>query len=154
MASRRAFAWPAVLVLALVVAGTSMLSTARVYMIEQALCRTYYSTVSPDKILPSSSVPEQECKLDQIQADVALLSGCFHVSSLVPGEIALLFCQFGLVVSHRNLGLIAAPLYTRLASILGSRTVLLVSVCSFTLGICCFDLICMSISINYKRSID
>ncbi|KAJ9326472.1 hypothetical protein DTO027B5_304 [Paecilomyces variotii] len=123
MASRRAFAWPAVLVLALVVAGTSMLSTARVYMIEQALCRTYYSTVSPDKILPSGSVPEQECKLDQIQADVALLSGCFHVSSLVPG-------------------LIAAPLYTRLASILGSRAVLLVSVCSFTLGICCFDLIC------------
>jgi hypothetical protein len=78
--------WPAILVLVLAATGTSMVNNVRVYMIEQGLCRAYYTESDPDAILPNGNVPEEQCKLDAIQAKVALLMGCFHISTLVPGR--------------------------------------------------------------------
>jgi hypothetical protein len=66
--------------------GVSMMDTGQIYLMEQALCRDYYSELSPQSILSNSSIPEAQCKLEPIQAKLAALMGCFSISSLIPGE--------------------------------------------------------------------
>jgi hypothetical protein len=66
--------------------GISMMDTGQIFLMEQALCRDFYSKTSPDLILPDGSVPEASCKLESVQAQLAFLFGCYNISSLLPSK--------------------------------------------------------------------
>ena len=74
------------LVMATAALGTAILRSARLFLIEQALCRAYYETADPAVVRPDGSVDESRCKANGIQADVALVSGLFEVMTLISGE--------------------------------------------------------------------
>ncbi|KAB2571179.1 hypothetical protein BFW01_g1791 [Lasiodiplodia theobromae] len=97
------------------VLGTSILRSARLFLIEQALCRAYFEIEDPVLVGPDGSVDESRCKSNAMQADVSLVSGLFEVVTMV--------C-----------GLIATPAYTRLIPMMGKRKILLLNLCGMTAG--------------------
>ena len=52
-----------------------LLLTSETRVFELILCRQYYAHVDPGKIGPGGRVPEQFCKLEAVQAQVANLKG-------------------------------------------------------------------------------
>jgi hypothetical protein len=129
--------------MALSAVGFSTLVSARLYLMEQALCRTYYLKSDPAMLRPDGSVSEMECKLNPIQADLAILAGTFEFMACVPGESYpsdTIVLPWPLTVEMA--GLIATPAYTRLASTWGKRTILIINACSSTLGTVYFTAVC------------
>lgn len=63
-------------------------ATSEVRLFEVAICREYYNLHDPSKIdsPPLSYVHERDCKLDNIQTDLAYLRACKEISMMVPGE--------------------------------------------------------------------
>ena len=77
--------WPAMLILGIAGLGAATLRSARLFLVEQALCRTHYAARAPRLIRLDGSVDERLCKADALQADVALVAGVFEVFTLVCG---------------------------------------------------------------------
>lgn len=73
------------LILGIAGLGAATLRSARLFLVEQALCRAYYAVRAPRLVRPDGGVDEHLCKADALQADVALVSGVFEVFSLVCG---------------------------------------------------------------------
>ena len=69
--------------------ATAILRCARLFLIEQALCRTHYAIADPSLVRPDGSVDESLCKLDNLQADLALVSGLYEVITLLSGEMQI-----------------------------------------------------------------
>lgn len=82
--------WPAVALLAAATVGDATLRSARLFLTEQALCRGYYTVHNPTLIAPDGRVEEQQCKLDGIQAELALVIGVFEALTRLGGKILYL----------------------------------------------------------------
>lgn len=67
--------------------AAAILRCARLFLIQQALCRAYYSVTQPSLIAPDGSVDETLCKSDEIQADLAMVSGLFEIITQLSGEV-------------------------------------------------------------------
>lgn len=78
--------WPAVALLAAATVGDATLRSARLFLAEQALCRGYYVVHNPTLIAPDGRVEEQQCKLDGIQAELALVIGVFEALTRLGGK--------------------------------------------------------------------
>ncbi|KAI8629727.1 hypothetical protein F5Y19DRAFT_464418 [Xylariaceae sp. FL1651] len=103
------------LILAVADLGDAIFRSARLFLIEQALCRSYYQTEDPVVVAPNGSVEEYRCKSDSLQADVSMVYGLFDVLTLL--------CGF-----------VATPAYTRLMSTIGLRPSLLINLSSLAVG--------------------
>lgn len=80
--------WPAIVIMSVAVLGTSILRSARLFLIEQALCRAYFEIEDPVLVGPDGSVDESRCKSNAMQADVSLVSGLFEAVTMVCGKSA------------------------------------------------------------------
>lgn len=74
------------LLMAIAALGTAILRCARLFLIQQALCRAHYAIADPALVAPDGSVDESLCKSDGIQADLALVSGLFEIITLLSGK--------------------------------------------------------------------
>ncbi|KAE8137455.1 major facilitator superfamily domain-containing protein [Aspergillus pseudotamarii] len=105
----------AMLIMALNGLAYAMVDVSQTFLVEQALCRQFYASSDPDVILPDGSVPESRCKIKPVQSEVAVLSGLLTWSILM-------------------VGFLITPLWTRLASSIGKRTVLLINAVGLVLA--------------------
>ena len=105
------------LLMATAALATAILRCARLYLIQQSLCRSHLLlTGDPALVAPDGTIIDQSlCKANGIQADLALVSGVFEVGTLL--------C-----------GLLATPVWTRLAGRLGRQSVLVVNVVGMVVG--------------------
>jgi hypothetical protein len=90
---------PVMLILAVADLGDAIFRSARLFLIEQALCRDYYRIEDPAVIAPDGSVGEYRCKSDSLQADVSMVYGLFDVVTLLCGKSPS---------SHREAGFVVA----------------------------------------------
>ncbi|KAF2023576.1 hypothetical protein EK21DRAFT_105214 [Setomelanomma holmii] len=104
----------AMLAMALDGLGCAMTKASQTFLIEQALCRAFYAGHDPDVVGPDGDDPEAMCKTETLQSQVAVFAVTLDFSILVTGFLV-------------------GPIYTRLASIVGKRNVLLLNTTSFAL---------------------
>jgi hypothetical protein len=74
---------------------TTVLSSAisavpRLRLFEATICRAYYKTHEPTAIGIDGNVPEELCKIDKIQSDLAQLTGWNSFFSFIPSWLTLL----------------------------------------------------------------
>ncbi|KAL7273446.1 hypothetical protein RUND412_003701 [Rhizina undulata] len=113
----------AILVMLLTALGTTILSTSRLPLLEQSVCRSYYQSHEPAIIGKDGSVPEMRCKEIEIQTELAGLRGWAEFFGDVPGLI--------LTVS-----------YGRLAETSSKKLILGVNTVSYVLSILYFLAVC------------
>ena len=65
--------------------GSFMGEGARLRMMELGICREYYSTTNPQVIGGDGDVPEEFCKLDEIQSELARMRGFLGLLENLPG---------------------------------------------------------------------
>lgn len=65
--------------------GTFMGEGARLRMLELGVCREYYISTDPRVIRNDGSIPEELCKLDQIQSELARMRGFLGLLENLPG---------------------------------------------------------------------
>lgn len=65
----------AILVMLITALGTTILSTSRLPLLEQSVCRSYYLIHEPAMVDKDGSVPEMQCKGTEIQTELASLVG-------------------------------------------------------------------------------
>ncbi|CAN9469169.1 unnamed protein product [Alternaria alternata] len=94
--------------------GCAMTRASQTFLIEQALCRAYYTSHDPDVVSPDGHVPEAMCKMEKLQSQVAVFAFTLDFSILITGFLVSL-------------------IYTQLASVVGKRNVLLLNTTSFAL---------------------
>ncbi|EFR00819.1 hypothetical protein MGYG_03823 [Nannizzia gypsea CBS 118893] len=111
--------WKAMTVMTVDGFGYALAKSSQVFLIEQSLCRNFYSISDPGVILPDGSVPEDLCKRKDLQSKVALMSSTF--------DFTLLIASF-----------FATPVFTHLALTVGKRTVLLINSMSYMLRMILF----------------
>lgn len=58
-------------------------------MLELSFCRTYYEKADPSQIGRDGTVPEDACKLVEIQRQLALLKGWLGLLESIPGRFPL-----------------------------------------------------------------
>ncbi|KAH6623166.1 hypothetical protein F5144DRAFT_582543 [Chaetomium tenue] len=104
----------AMLAMALDGLGVAMTKASQTFLIEQALCRAFYTAHDPNVVGPDGDVPEAMCKSEPLQSQVAFLSALLDFSILIT-------C------------FLVGPIYTRLASVVGKRNVLFINTTSFAL---------------------
>ncbi|KAK2823866.1 hypothetical protein FQN49_007538, partial [Arthroderma sp. PD_2] len=79
----KATQWKAMTVMTVDGFGYAMAKSSQIFLIEQALCRDFYTISDPDVILPDGSVPETLCKTENLQSQVALLSNTLDFTLLI-----------------------------------------------------------------------
>ena len=76
-----------ILLKALVTLSSALQATPRLRALESDVCRTHYRIYDPTVINPSSdSVPEELCKIAQVQTDLVYLLGWDAFFQNVPGQ--------------------------------------------------------------------
>lgn len=115
--------WCAMLAMALDGLGVAMTKASQTFLIEQALCRAFYVAHDPVVVGPDGRVPEARCKAEALQSRVALFAATL--------DFAILLTCF-----------LVAPVYTRLAAIVGKRNVLLLNTTSFALRMAWYTAVC------------
>ena len=76
-----------ILLKALATLSISLQSTPRLRALESDVCRTHYRIYDPSVINPASdNVPEELCKIAQVQTDLAFLLGWDSFFQNVPGQ--------------------------------------------------------------------
>jgi hypothetical protein len=113
----------AMLAMALDGLGVAMTKASQTFLIEQALCRAFYNAHDPNLVGPDGDVPEAMCKAEPLQSQVAFLSALLDFSILIT-------C------------FLVGPIYTRLASVVGKRNVLLINTTSFALRMAWYAGVC------------
>lgn len=63
--------------------GTAMTKASQTFLIEQALCRDFYTTHDPNVVGPNGDVPEAMCKTEALQSQVAIFAVTLDFSILV-----------------------------------------------------------------------
>ena len=68
--------------------GGSLVDTPEVRLLEMAVCRDYYRTHNPSVVgpPPRSYVPEKDCKIKEIQRDLAYLRATKSMLMTLPGK--------------------------------------------------------------------
>jgi hypothetical protein len=77
---------PAMFILAFADLGDAVFRSARLFLIEQGLCRAYYLIEDPSLIAPDGSIEEYRCKSDSLQANLSMVYGLFDVVTLLCGK--------------------------------------------------------------------
>jgi hypothetical protein len=75
----------AMLAMALDGLGCAMTKASQTFLIEQALCRTFYKEHDPDVVGLYGHVPEAKCKMEALQSQVAVFAVSLDFSILVTG---------------------------------------------------------------------
>lgn len=75
------------LTLALVSLGLALFDASRTPMLEAAVCAGWYREYQPSAIEPDGLVPEQMCKGNEIQTQVALINGGFLYAGGLGGKV-------------------------------------------------------------------
>ena len=76
-----------ILLKALATLSSTLQTTPRLRAIESVVCRTHYRKYDPSVIDPfNDSVPEELCKIAQVQTDLALLLGWDAFFQNIPGQ--------------------------------------------------------------------
>lgn len=75
----------AMLAMALDGLGTAMTKASQTFLIEQALCRDFYTRNDPDVVGSDGHVPESLCKTEIMQSRVAVFAVTLDFSILVTG---------------------------------------------------------------------
>jgi hypothetical protein len=75
----------AMLAMALDGLGYAMTKASQTFLIEQALCRTFYMEHDPGVVGPDGDVPEAMCKTATLQSHVAVFAVTLDFSILVTG---------------------------------------------------------------------
>ena len=65
--------------------GNAMTRASQTFLIEQALCRAFYTGHDPDVVGPDGDVPEAMCKTEALQSRVAVFAVTLDFSILVTG---------------------------------------------------------------------
>ncbi|RYO48954.1 hypothetical protein AA0113_g9732 [Alternaria arborescens] len=112
--ARLSVQWCAMLAMALDGLGCAMTKASQTFLIEQAICRAYYTEHDPSFVTPDGRVPEALCKTEELQSRVTLFAAGLDFSMLIT-------C------------FLASPIYTRLASLVGARQILILNTTSFAL---------------------
>ncbi|EFY94863.1 Major facilitator superfamily domain, general substrate transporter [Metarhizium robertsii ARSEF 23] len=115
----RSTQWKAMTVMTVDGFGFALAKSAQTFLIEQALCRSFYAISDPAVIRPDGSVPEDMCKTDDLQSQVAFLSSTLNFTLLIASFLA-------------------TPVFARLALTVGKRTVLLINAASYMLRMILF----------------
>ncbi|KAH0598372.1 hypothetical protein MHUMG1_03670 [Metarhizium humberi] len=115
----RSTQWKAMTVMTVDGFGFALAKSAQTFLIEQALCRSFYAISDPAVIRPDGSVPEDMCKTDDLQSQVAFLSSTLNFTLLIASFLA-------------------TPVFARLALTVGKRTVLLINAASYMLRMMLF----------------
>jgi len=75
----------AMLAMALDGLGYAMTRASQTFLIEQSLCRAYYTAYDPDVVGHNGDIPEAMCKTEMLQSHVAVLATTLDFSILVTG---------------------------------------------------------------------
>lgn len=75
---------PAMVALLLAAAAMATIQGARVFLIEQSLCRSHWELLDESKIRSDGSVPEELCKSTEVQSKLAQLTGLYEAFALIP----------------------------------------------------------------------
>jgi hypothetical protein len=65
--------------------GEFMVEAARIRRLELGICREYYIIVDPQVIRGDGGIPEELCKLDEIQSELARMRGFLGLLENIPG---------------------------------------------------------------------
>lgn len=87
-APRRAIR-PLLLLVALVNLAWSLYQLPVSRVIESRLCRQHYAATDPSVLLPDGSVPEELCKIDEVQQQLGWLQGVTEASWVAGGRSLL-----------------------------------------------------------------
>jgi hypothetical protein len=63
--------------------GTAMTRASQTFLIEQSLCRDFYSEHDPDVVGHNGDVPEAMCKTEALQSQVAVFAVTLDFSTLI-----------------------------------------------------------------------
>lgn len=77
--------WPLLALLVLVHLSIVLYTLPLNRVIEARLCREYYESHDPSVIGPDDSIPEQLCKIDDVQRKLAWLQGIMETTLVVCG---------------------------------------------------------------------
>jgi len=78
--------WPAMLITALGALGGVLISSTHLYLIEQYVCRDYYTLVKPEMVGGGGRIDESLCKEPAIQSTVAGIQGTLVFLIIAPGK--------------------------------------------------------------------
>lgn len=82
--------WPTVAAIVVIVAcqctAARIVDLPLTRLIESRYCKRYYEKQDPHVILPDDTIPEELCKVDSVQQQLAWLFGCIIVIHVLAGE--------------------------------------------------------------------
>lgn len=91
--------WTLLLLLILTNMAMSLYNLPLNRVIELRLCREYYFQRDPSVIGPGGSIPEELCKLNQVQQQLAWLQGIMETTVIVCGELNIATLKY---LVHRS----------------------------------------------------
>lgn len=77
---------PSVLIYVFGAFGSVAMNSTVVYLTEQAVCRTHYTSFQPTAIRPGGLIDEELCKIPEVQRQVANINGIHKVFAFLPGS--------------------------------------------------------------------
>jgi hypothetical protein len=66
--------------------GAFLITSPLQRLLEENICRTYYLDHYPPAVQPDGNVPEEFCKIDAVQEELAYLLGLITTLMVVCGE--------------------------------------------------------------------
>lgn len=76
--------------LLLVNLSTSLYQLPSNRVIERRLCRDYYDENDPSRVFPGGAIPEDLCKIDEVQKGLAWIQGAMDTAWIVGGASPVL----------------------------------------------------------------
>lgn len=76
---------PAVLTAVLYALGLVLLGSTQLFLVEQYVCRDYYTLLEPAMLGAGGLIDEELCKVPEIQSIVASILGIDSFLSFIPG---------------------------------------------------------------------
>lgn len=142
----------AISVMLITTLGVAILTTSRLPLLEQSVCRSYYLIHEPATIGKDGSVPELRCKTIEIQTELASLRGWAEFFVDIPGMSfkSLLISS----LTPRGTGLLLTVPYGRLAETTSKRLILTVNSVSYVLSMLYFLAVCKCSSLQLLTSSD
>jgi hypothetical protein len=87
--------WPLLLLLILVHLSNVLYTLPLNRVVELRLCEEHYERHNPASIYPNGSIPENLCKINEVQRRLAWLQGVMETTLVVCGTFAVQLSQLG-----------------------------------------------------------
>jgi len=136
---------PAIAVCCFGTLGAVLISTTHLYLIEQYVCREYYSSLEPLAggvvlvVGENGKIDESLCKEAAIQSTVATIQGAYSFLMYLPGEFVMQGCGMKLMIA----ALVMTGPWANVVKVIGKKSVLFLGGCSLCASSCFFTTICM-----------